>query len=992
MREQTLRIAARGALVALAAGALWSAGMVSAQDLSPIEQRAMPPEAAAAAAAAAQGGGGAKDKEKEFPDFAEVTKDYEKVVSTADGQSMYTLYRRNKDNQMLAELPREFERQRLFIAMTIAGGDPEAGVQWSDQYAYWKRYDKRLALIEPNVTVKTDGDVAEEASRKSLFTDRVVVDVPIVAMGPGGGPVIDLDALLVASAGKFFGDGLVRGANNGLARIVKAKAFPENVELAFEMPLQGGRLTTLHYSWSALPENTGYKPRTADPRVGYFTTSQQSLGDPSDIEPWKRVINRWNVQKADPSLKVSPPKQPIVWYIEHTTPVRYRRFVREGIEMWNEAFAQIGIINAVEVYQQDASTGAHMDKDPEDVRYNFFRWNTNSVGYAIGPSRVDPRTGQILDADVVFHDGLLRAWTSDWMDTIAPLAVEGFAPETMAWLADNPKWDGRVMLQPPAERAAKIAELAAARQGMGGLMCEHGEHPVAPGGNRMLGTNEYDGLAGRTSQVNGMCKVGVYAGLNIALARIAGETLGLSRLAPEQGPDGEPSEGGDEKGEDIDLLDNVSEEFLGGFIRYVSAHEVGHCIGLRHNFKSSTIHTLEEMNSGDFGDQPMFGSVMDYAAANINYELGPVQGPYTTTRVGPYDLWVISYGYGDEKNLKEVLSRVAEPHHAFGTDEDSFGPDPRVRVWDMGADPLQFAESRMKLVQSLRAKILDRMVKDGDGWWKARRAYNVLLGEHLGSLSIAARWVGGSYVNRDRKGDPGARPPIENIPVETQRRAMRFVIDNAFKDGAFGLTPDLLSKMTVDKWWDQGGMASINSDETWNVHDTVMGVQVSAMTMLLNPTTLRRVYDNEMRLASSDDAVTLPELMSAITDAIWVEVDGKPGKSFTAREPMVSSLRRNLQAAHLERMIDLTMPSSMLGAASRPVSNLAVYQLRTLQGKIDGLVGNGNSRLDPYTVAHLTEASSRIAKALEAEYIYNLDDIRVNVSMPFMPMGAQQQR
>ena len=388
----------------------------------------------------------------------------------------------------------------------------------------------------------------------------------------------------------------------------------------------------------------------------------------------------------------------------------------------------------------------------------------------------------------------------------------------------------------------------------------------------------------------------------------------------------------------------------------------------------------------------MFGSVMEYAGANINYELGPVQGPYTTTRVGPYDLWVISYGYGDEKNLKDVVARVAEPQHAFGTDEDSWGPDPRVRVWDMGSDPLQFAESRMKLVQKLRGQILDKMVKDGDGWWKARRAYNVLLGEHLGSLSIAARWVGGSFVNRDRKGDPGARPPIENIPVETQRRAMRFVIDNAFKDGAFGLTPDLLSKMTVDKWWDQGGMASINSDETWNVHDTVMGVQVSAMTMLLNPTTLRRVYDNEMRVASSEDAVTLPELMSAVTDAIWVEVDGKPGKSFTAREPMVSSLRRNLQAAHLERMIDLTMPSSMLGAASRPVSNLAVYQLRTLQGKIDGLVGNGNSRLDPYTVAHLTEASSRIAKALEAEYIYNLDDIRVNISMPGMPFGAQQQR
>jgi hypothetical protein len=214
-------------------------------------------------------------------------------------------------------------------------------------------------------------------------------------------------------------------------------------------------------------------------------------------------------------------------------------------------------------------------------------------------------------------------------------------------------------------------------------------------------------------------------------------------------------------------------------------------------------------------------------------------------------------------------------------------------------------------------------------------------------------------------------------------------MNNAFQDSAFGLTPDLLSKMTVDKWWDEGGMATIFNDETWNVHDTVNGIQVSAMTMLLNPTTLRRVYDNEMRIASGEDTVTLPEVIYGVSDAVWTELDSKPGKSFTAREPMISSLRRNLQAAHVERMIDMTMPSSMLGAAARPVSNLAVYKLKELKTKIDGLVGNGSSRLDPYTVAHLSEASTRIGKALEAEYIYNLDDIRVNISMPAMPFGVQ---
>ncbi len=99
--------------------------------------------------------------------------------------------------------------------------------------------------------------------------------------------------------------------------------------------------------------------------------------------------------------------------MEHTIPVRYRRWVREGILEWNKAYEQVGIINALEVYQQDARTKAHMEKDPEDVRYNFFLWTNAPIGFAIGPSRVDPRTGQIFDADIVMSEGFIRAWARD---------------------------------------------------------------------------------------------------------------------------------------------------------------------------------------------------------------------------------------------------------------------------------------------------------------------------------------------------------------------------------------------------------------------------------------------------------------------------------------------------------------------------------------------------------------------------------------------------
>ena len=147
-----------------------------------------------------------RDKDDDLPKFDKVAKDYKKVVSTADGkQSLYTIWTREKDAQMLAELPRNYSKQLLFWAYTIAGGTPTAGVQSGDIYATWKRFDKRLALVEPNFEVRSTGDLESKKGRDRVFTDRVILDVPIVANGPSGGPVIDLDALLLGKSTSFFG-------------------------------------------------------------------------------------------------------------------------------------------------------------------------------------------------------------------------------------------------------------------------------------------------------------------------------------------------------------------------------------------------------------------------------------------------------------------------------------------------------------------------------------------------------------------------------------------------------------------------------------------------------------------------------------------------------------------------------------------------------------------------------------------------------------------
>jgi len=906
----------------------------------------------------------------DFPPLEEVLKDYQKVISTADGEaSFYTIWTREKDGQMLAALPSGYDGKRFFIALTVASGEDYAGLQAGDMYVYWKRYDKNLALVEPNITVKSTGDQESQSSVQRLFTDRVILDVPIVTMS-GSSPVIDMDALLVGEAAKFFGP-RVKVSNPRLISIKKAKAFPKNVELAFEVPTENGRLQTLHYSLSEIPEKTGYKPRKADERVGYFTTHYRDLGQFKDPETMVRYINRWHLEKADPSLKVSPPKNPIVFYIEHTTPVRYRRWIREGLLYWNAAFEKVGISNAIEVYYQDERSRAHMEKDPEDVRYNFIRWLSNNRGTAIGPSRVHPETGQILDADVILTDGWIRHWWTQFNEIMPEIAMEGASPETLAWLQDHPNWDPRLRLAPPAQREHLKEELA--KHGH----LPYGGHPMTQVDPVLIGDNEYDGLAGRTCQVNGLCTLSQGKAFDVAMFRmylaLMGDEGGKPADANDKDKDkSEQKKDEKDKKEDKEpMIDGMPEAFIGPVLADLACHEVGHTLGLRHNFKASSTYTMQAINSNELkSKKPHASSVMDYLPVNMNFKDGEIQGDYTMIAVGPYDVWAIEYGYTqDEKDLKQILARVAEPQLQYATDEDTFGPDPLARRYDFSKEPLDYANNQMRIARHNRQRIVEKLVKDGDSWAKTRRAYEMTLAMQMRAVSMMANWLGGAFVYRDKKGDKNGRLPIEVVPAKKQRDALSFVIENTFKDEAFGLTEDLLRRMTVDKWWDD--MASVLSDSTWPIHDRIMGIQAYVLASLMYPTTLRRIYDNEFLVPPDEDALTLPELLDTVSSTVWSELDQQPGKKYTAREPMISSLRRNLQREHVELLIDLTKADYLGTAASKPIANLVIEKLRTLkENKIDHVLQTDGDNLDPYTKAHLGDASMQIKKALEAHYIY----------------------
>jgi hypothetical protein len=394
------------------------------------------------------------------------------------------------------------------------------------------------------------------------------------------------------------------------------------------------------------------------------------------------------------------------------------------------------------------------------------------------------------------------------------------------------------------------------------------------------------------------------------------------------------------------------------------------------------VYSLEEIGSDKIKGKPYAGSVMDYLPINMHMKDGKLVGDHTMVDIGPYDMWAIEYGYSLKKDLKPILARVAEPELIYGTDEDTWGPDPRSRRYDFSAQPLDYAKSQMALAKYHRERLLDKFVKDGDSWAKAREGYEMTLSLQVRSLSMMANWIGGTFLNRDKKGDKNARVPMKPVPVKTQREALAFVIENAFRDEAFGLTPDLLNHLATDQWLDNRFF--LYEDADWPVHDRIMGIQSAALTMLMNPDTLRLVYDNELRTPADQDMLTLPDLLDAVSSAIWTELDEKPKKQATARKPWISSLRRNLQREHLERLIDLTLPDAGFTAAYKPISNLAMVRLRDIKDRTAKALEQ-KGMLDPYSAAHLTEVQLRIEKALDAQYIYDVGGLQM--SSPYFFFG-----
>jgi hypothetical protein len=417
----------------------------------------------------------------------------------------------------------------------------------------------------------------------------------------------------------------------------------------------------------------------------------------------------------------------------------------------------------------------------------------------------------------------------------------------------------------------------------------------------------------------------------------------------------------------MDPNGSEAEKFIKDFLREISAHEVGHTLGLRHNFRASTLHNLEQAHDAAVTSQNgLTGSVMDYIPTNIAAR-GSKQGEYHQSTVGPYDYWAIEYAYkplnassmeAEEPELRKIASRAAEPQLAYDTDEDAgFGPgldmDPVVNRFDMGADPLKYYTHRVSLAQEIWTNMEQRLEKPGEGYQVLRRSFNSALGQTGQALFLASKYIGGVYHYRSHVGDPGNRLPFQPVPVEQQRQALKLLADNLFAPNAFKFSPQLLNKLQNERFINFSTFVPGRQDVP--IHAAVLSLQRQVLDRIFHPVLLSRVQDTELKVSAPAQAFTLGELFTGIQESVWAETKA-PNGSFN-----INSHRRSLQREHLRKMIGMVLRDAAVPEDAR---TMARYQLVTLRSQLQGaLTRPGNKSLE--VRAHLSESIARIDEALK---------------------------
>ncbi|MDH5381910.1 MAG: zinc-dependent metalloprotease [Cyclobacteriaceae bacterium] len=379
-----------------------------------------------------------KDKAVETPKKEEKKKETveDKVKTSKKTEGLFTVYQDTVNGSVMLYIKKEQLKKEFIYQSFSMGGPPQLFLNQNMLRDTWvfsiKNTFDKLEFVKQNTSYYYDSANALSKAANADVSEAIFYSVKIEAKNDQG-YLIKVDDLLLSQKLDQIMPVLPPGFPSHLmvnlgtlkkdnSKYMNIRSYPNNtdflVNLAFENPKPqngGGDIVTdaryisvkFQHTFLEIPESN-YKPRFDDPRVGYFTEEVDDMTTYSST-PFKDVISRWHLVKKEPTEELSEPVEPIIWWVENTTPIEWRETILTAGRKWNEAFEAAGFKNAVimKMMPDDA------DWDPADIRYNVIRWVSSDLGYAIGPSFVNPRTGQILGSDITIDFGIMRGATSE---------------------------------------------------------------------------------------------------------------------------------------------------------------------------------------------------------------------------------------------------------------------------------------------------------------------------------------------------------------------------------------------------------------------------------------------------------------------------------------------------------------------------------------------------------------------------------------------------
>ncbi len=633
-------------------------------------------------------------------------------------------------------------------------------------------------------------------------------------------------------------------------RYNKIRSYPENTDVVVNYfyeskypSKRGGAAITdsrnvsilVQHSLVKMPDDK-YNVRYDDTRIGYFTTQSNNMTTLDRVN-YRDFINRWRLEKKYPDKELSEPIKPIVWWIENTTPHEFRQIIKDGVESWNIAFETAGFKNAIQVKIQPDSA----EWDAGDIRYNVLRWTSspNPPWGGYGPSFVNPRTGEILGADIML----------EWSYITNRINANELFNERKNNDLDH------------------------------GYFCD----------------------AAKFQKIENM--------------------FGMNYLKA------------------MNLSEEMEEELVKQSLYRLVLHEVGHTLGLNHNFKGSMLLSNNELNNKEIvNEKGVCSSVMEYPAINITKK-PENQGLFFDIKPGIYDIWAIQYGYSsfeksiEAESLNKILSRSTEKELAFANDAFDMrspgkGTDPDAMIYDLSSDPIEHSLDKINMILNILPDLKQKYTKDNDTYEELYRAYRTLIYSYYQALNIVSRQIGGVKVDLSHTNQNSLKKPFESVDVNTQKEAMEVISKYAFSNKIL-LQEDIFPYLQKQR---RG--FSISADPS--IHQRILTYQNRLLNHLLHPKVLLRISNSSLYGNNYNLTFYMIDLRNSIFK-----------NDFNTN---ITTIRQNLQISYVKRLLSIIDEKSSFDNLSK---SSAFYNLNWLKSNLNTSTGDLSTKQHKGYILHI---------------------------------------